>query len=120
MILDKIEVSGIRLFSYHGCLEEESRIGSDYEVNLTVWVPLTQAAHTDRLADTVDYVLLNRIVAEEMAVRSKLIEEVCLRIIDRILNDINEVQKVKVKVSKISPPIEGDVERVSVEMKRKR
>jgi dihydroneopterin aldolase len=48
--------------------------------------------------------------------RSKLLESVCQRIIDRILIEINLVDEVKVAVSKINPPIGGDVESVTIEM----
>lgn len=112
--LQRIDVKGIRLFAYHGCMDEESRIGTDYEVNLSVWADLTTSAQTDKLKDTVDYVALNRIVKEEMAIRAKLLEVVAQRIINRILAEEPLVKRVKVSVSKLAPPIQGDVERVSV------
>ncbi len=116
----KIKVNGIKLFAYHGCLDEEGRIGSDYEVNLTVWADLAYSAQTDQLKDTVDYVALNLVVKEEMAIRAKLLETVVKRIIDRIFKNHAAVTKAEVSVSKLGPPIEGDVERVSVIMKQKR
>ena len=116
----RIDVNGIKLFAYHGCMEEESRIGTDYEVNLSVWADLRQSAQTDRLKDTVDYVALNRIVKEEMAIRAKLLEVVAQRIVQRILAEQPLVAKAKVAVSKLAPPIQGDVERVSVVFQVKR
>ena len=110
----RIDVSGIRLFAYHGCMEEESRIGTDYEVNMSVWADLQTSAQTDHLAHTVDYVALNQIVKQEMAIRAKLLEVVAQRIVTRVLAEQEKVVKVKVSVSKLSPPIQGDVERVSV------
>lgn len=118
--LQRIDVKGIRLFAYHGCMDEESRIGTDYEVNLSVWADLSISAETDKLKDTVDYVALNRIVKEEMAVRAKLLEVVAQRIINRILAEEALVQEVEVSVSKLAPPIQGDVERVSVVFSKSR
>jgi dihydroneopterin aldolase len=118
--LQRIDVKGIRLFAYHGCMDEESRIGTDYEVNLSVWADLTTSAQTDKLKDTVDYVALNRIVKEEMAIRAKLLEVVAQRIINRILAEEPLVQRVKVSVSKLAPPIQGDVERVIVVFNKER
>ena len=118
--MDKIHLEGVKLYAYHGCMEEESRIGSDYEVELVIWADLKKSAQTDHLKDTVDYVLLNRVVAEEMAVRAKLLEVVAQRIIDRIFKDEPRVKKAQVKVTKMAPPINGDVERVSVILKEKR
>lgn len=95
-------------------MDEESRIGTDYEVNVSVWADLSESAETDKLKDTVDYVALNRIVKEEMAIRAKLLEVVAKRIVDRILAEHSLVTRAKVSVSKLAPPIQGDVERVSV------
>ena len=120
MALDKIILEGVKVYAYHGCMDEESRIGSDYEVEMTIWADLSASALSDRLKDTVDYVALNRIIAEEMAVRAKLLEVVAHRINTRVLNELEMVHKVSVKVSKLGPPINGDVERVSVQMKLKR
>lgn len=118
--MDRIDVNGIKLYAYHGCMDEESRIGTDYEVNLSVWADLSSPAETDKLSDTVDYVMLNRIVKEEMAIRAKLLEVVTERICKRILSEEPRVLEVEVSVSKLAPPINGDVERVSVSMHRKR
>ena len=71
-------------------------------------------ALSDELADTVDYVLLNRIVKEEMAVRSKLLEHVSKRIIDRVFKEAKTVSRLNLSVAKINPPIGGDVAHVSV------
>jgi|SRR5690554_5333280 len=109
-----IHLKDIRVYSYHGCLMEEAAIGSEYLVNLKVWANLNPSAKSDELADTVDYVLLNRIVKEEMAIRSKLLEHVSKRIIDRVLKESSAVNKVMVSVAKINPPIGGDVAQVSV------
>lgn len=118
--MDKIVLKNIRTYAYHGCLIEEGKIGSDYTVDLTIKTDLKPSAKTDDLQDTVDYVDLNRIVVEEMAIRAKLLEHVAQRIIDRILNELPLVAQIKVSVSKVNPPIGGDVEAVSIVMKQKR
>ena len=115
-----IKVKNIRVYAYHGCLLEEGKIGSDYRVDLSVKANLKKSAKTDELEDTVDYVHLNRIIKEEMAIRTKLLETVADKILDRILFEISLVSSVKVKVSKLNPPIGGNVEMVSIVMKRKR
>ena len=115
-----IRLENIRTFSYHGCLEEESRIGSDYLVNLEVKTDLRKARDTDNLADTVDYVHLNKIVIDEMAIRSKLLEHAAERIIKRIFHEIPSVSRIMVAVSKINPPIGGDVQAVTVQLEEYR
>lgn len=118
--MGSIRLKNIKLYAFHGCLDEEGKIGSDYLVNLRVKADLKKASETDALADTVDYVQLNKIVREEMAVRTKLLEHVAKRIIDSILLKIAMVNEVKVTVAKRNPPIGGDVTEVSVTMQRKR
>lgn len=111
-----IKLNNIRTFSYHGCLVEESKIGSDYRVDLEVKTDLRKSAQTDELSDTVDYVELHKIVVEEMAIRSKLLEHVGQRIISRCFAEIPSVSRIKIAVSKQNPPIGGDVEAVTIEM----
>jgi dihydroneopterin aldolase len=115
-----IKVENIRVYAYHGCLKEETAIGSDYRVDLKVKADLQKSANSDALNDTVDYVLLNAIVVEEMARPSALLEHVAKRILDRIFTEDKLVTIATVAVSKINPPISGDVEMVTIELTEKR
>jgi dihydroneopterin aldolase len=115
-----IKLKNIRTYSYHGCLIEEGKIGSDYSVDLEVKTDLRKSALSDNLEDTVDYVLLNRIVEEEMAIRSKLLEHVAHRIIKRIFDEVAAISRITLAVSKLNPPIGGDVEAVTIEMEEYR
>ena len=115
-----IQVNNIKLYAFHGCLDEEAKIGSEYKVDVEVKADLKKSSKTDALIDTVDYVHLNLIVKEEMAIRSKLLEEVAQRILDRIFREISMVKKAKVSVAKINPPIGGNVEEVVIILTKKR
>ncbi|AWG24510.1 dihydroneopterin aldolase [Flavobacterium kingsejongi] len=115
-----IKLKNIRTFSYHGCLVEESKIGSDYAVDLEIKTDMRKSMETDELHDTVDYVQLNRIVKEEMAIRSKLLEHVAHRIVQRIFREIPSVSTIILGVSKLNPPIGGDVESVTVQLEEYR
>ena len=95
-------------------------IGSDYRVDLEITADLSLPSESDKRSETVDYVHLNNIVKEEMGIRSNLLEHVAKRIIDRIFKEIIEVTHVIVEVSKINPPIGGDVESVSVKLEYNR
>ncbi|WP_454958093.1 dihydroneopterin aldolase [Capnocytophaga sputigena] len=118
--MEEIILKNIRVYACHGCLAEEGIIGSDYRVDLKVYADLKKAIQTDELIDTVDYVHLNKIVKEEMAIRAKLLENVAGRISDRIFSELPQVQKLKLKIAKVNPPIGGDVAQVIVKIKRKR
>lgn len=109
-----IEVNGIKLYAFHGCLEEEAKIGGNYVVDVRMTTDFSEAAATDDLSKTISYVDINRIVAEEMAIRSKLIEHVGQRIVNRIKTETPSLLKLWVKVTKICPPINGDVENSAI------
>lgn len=115
-----IKVENIRVYAFHGCLKEETKIGSDYRVDLEVKANLKASAISDKLIDTVDYVLLNRIIKEEMKVPSKLLETVAKRILNRIFKEDALVKKATVSVSKLNPPIGGDAEMVTIKMTERR
>lgn len=115
-----IKVENIRVFAYHGCLKEETKIGSDYRVDLEVKANLQKSAKTDKLSDTVDYVFLNKVIKEEMDKPSHLLETVCKRILHRIFSEDTLIEKATVYVSKLNPPIGGDVEKVTIKMTDKR
>jgi dihydroneopterin aldolase len=115
-----IKVNNIKLYAFHGCLDEEAKIGSEYKVDIAVKADLKKSSKTDELADTVDYVHLNLIVKEEMAIRSKLLEEVAQRILDRFFKELKMIKKATVSVSKINPPIGGNVEEVVIILTKKR
>jgi dihydroneopterin aldolase len=117
---DSILLENIRVYAYHGCLEEETKIGSDYRLDMEVEADLKKSSKTDKLEDTVDYVMLNRIVKEEMAIPSKLLEDVVRRINERVISEQALVTKVTTKVSKLNPPIIGDVQAVCVKMTKER
>jgi len=118
--MHKILLENVRVFTNHGCLDEEAAIGSNYRVDLEVTANLSKSAQTDDLNDTVDYVSLNKIIVEEMAIRSKLLEQVAQRILDRIFKEELLVETATVKVAKINPPIGGDVASVVIEMSQTR
>jgi len=109
-----IEVNGIKVYAFHGCLPEEGKIGGHYTVDISMITDFGSAAVSDELSETIDYVDVNRIVTEEMGIRSKLIEHVGQRIAGRIKKEIKNVHSLRVKVVKICPPINGDVNNVAI------
>ena len=112
-----IQVKGIRTYSYHGCLNEETKIGGEYVIDVWVQADLAKAAKTDNLDNTIDYCDVFRIVTREMKVPGKLIEHVCQRIIISLKKELRQAKKVKVRVTKLNPPMNGDVSQVSVTLR---
>ena len=115
-----VKIKNMRVYAFHGCLKEESKIGGDYLVNLRAYCDLGGAANSDSLEETANYTLLGKIVSKEMAVRSKLLESVAKRIIDSCIKEVSFIDRVVVEISKINPPINADVESVTVLLEGRR
>ena len=111
-----IAVEGIKLYAYHGCLDEEALIGGHYIVDVYMQTNFSEAAKTDDLTKTIDYCTVYEIAKKEMAIRAKLIEQVAMRIHTHIVTNFPAVLKAKVRLTKLNPPMNGNVEKVYVEV----
>lgn len=109
-----IEINGIKIYAHHGCLKEEAAIGGHYSVDVSMTTDFSLAANEDELSLTIDYVIVNKIIQEEMAIRSKLIERVGQRIVSRMKTELKNLHSIRLKLTKISPPINGDVDNVAI------
>ena len=108
-----VTIEGIRIFAYHGHLPEEAILGGHFIVNVWVTSETLEVEETDNLNHTVDYVQLIEVVKQQMSIRANMIEVPAKRIVDAILL-LNKVQKVKVEVEKIQPPINATFDKISV------
>ena len=114
-----IQIEGMEFYAYHGHFEEERIVGNDFIIDLTFETNLKPAAESDDIIDAVNYQEIYNIVKEEMKVKSALLENIADRIIDAIYVEFpDEVEYVKVKVSKMNPPLNGKIRNVSITMSR--
>ena len=97
-------------------MPEEAILGGHFIVNVWVTADTSEVEKTDDLNDTVDYVKIIEIVKQKMAIRANMIEVPAKRIVDAIL-PLHKVQKVKVEVEKIQPPIDATFDKISVTTK---
>ena len=114
-----INIEGVRLYAYHGCLPEETKVGGEYIVDVNLEYDFTEASKTDDLSKTIDYCAVFNICKHEMANPSKLIENVCRRIYDAIIRSFPNLIFAKVTITKLLPPMNGPVEKVSVSISEK-
>tara|TARA_B100000945_G_C20405777_1_gene609920 strand:- start:1898 stop:2251 length:354 start_codon:yes stop_codon:yes gene_type:complete len=108
-----ITVEGIKVFAYHGHLPEEAVLGGHFIINVWVTTDTSEVEKTDNLKHTVDYVKIIEIVNNQMKKRANMIEVPARRIADAIL-PLKKVQKVKVEIEKIQPPIDATFDKISV------
>jgi dihydroneopterin aldolase len=104
----------MRLHAYHGVLEQERRVGNDYVMNVRVRYPLDRACESDDVSDTLSYAELANIVRQEMAVSSKLLENVAQRICNAVIREYPETESVSIDIKKIAPPMSADCDGAGV------
>lgn len=112
--MGEIAIEGMRFKAFHGCYAEEAVLGNEYEVNLRMRCDTSRAEASDDVADTVNYQLAYMIVAEQMALRSHILEHVCRRILDALFAQLPMLQWAEVKVSKLAPAMGGVIRATSV------
>ena len=106
---DRIILSGMQFYGFHGANAEEKALGQTYVVNLAVEVDLAISGQTDQLSDTVSYTHLYRAVKAVVEGESQnLLEGIAQSIAERILDDY-AVESVQLTVKKPHPPIKGSV-----------
>ena len=109
-----ISIEGMVFYAFHGCTEDEKKVGIYFEVDVHIRCDLSTPATTDRISDALNYQSVYTIVAKEMQQTSHLIEHVGKRIKDAILSKFSAAEDVNVKISKMNPPLGGKVKKVSI------
>ena len=112
----RIELTNMQFYANHGCFEQERTIGTHFRVDMWFETDTSRAEVTDNIADTVSYLDVYQVVKMEMSKPSHLLEHVGRRICDAVMASFALVECVTVKVSKLNPPLGGQLEAVSVEL----
>ena len=113
--MGRIQIEDIEFYAYHGCFEEEKIIGNRFIVNADIEADTDVAANTDKIDDAINYQTIYEIICKEMQQPSNLLEHVAQRILDNIYNTFSTgIQKASIKISKLNPPLTGQIGRVSV------
>jgi 7,8-dihydroneopterin aldolase/epimerase/oxygenase len=117
---DRIELRGLTVHGRHGVFEFEREKGQDFVVDIVAWIDLVDAAASDDLADTYDYVALAERAAAIVAGPARnLIETVGAEIADFVMDD-ERVHAVEVTVHKPDAPIDQQFADVAVVIRRSR
>ena len=107
--LDRIALSGMKFYGYHGCLTEERAKGQEFYVDVNLALSLRRAGKSDELKNTVNYAAVFEIVKSIVEGQSyHLIEAVAERIADTVLERYPEVRTIEVTVHKPSAPLPGN------------
>ena len=118
--MDRLLLEDVRFFGHHGISKAEQTVGVWFSVDVELTLDLTPAAVSDDLDATVDYgAVARRIVEVGTRGRVNLIERLAGSISEELLREF-PAKEIRVRVRKLTPPLEGLVGTPSVELVRQR
>ncbi len=115
-----IFVNDIQLHAYHGVMPQEQLTGNDYLVSVSAQYPIDKAITTDEVQHTLNYAMVYDIVKEEMGISSKLVEHVAGRIAQHLMKQFADISAVRVRVTKLNPPMGAQCAGAGVEVEMTR
>ena len=116
-MIGQINLEGMQFHAFHGVYPEERKNGQLYRVDFSFHTEIEKASHTDSLADAVDYSQIYTIISEEMKQASNLLEHLAVRIERRLKDSFPSIKQTELKLTKLSPPIDGSIEGVSLTLR---
>ncbi len=117
--MDRIRLVNMTFYGYHGVSAAEKETGRRFEVDCELKVDLAEAGKTDRLNYTIDYSAVYDLIADVVQNTSySLLEGLAGHLASRLLDDFPAVE-VMIRVRKMTPPINGLVDYIEVELIRR-
>ncbi|GAB6992587.1 dihydroneopterin aldolase [Paenibacillus pini] len=119
--MDKMIMSRMEYYGYHGVFAEERKLGQRYYIDLELEMELRAAGESDDLNLTVNYAEVHEVVKKVVETESfQLIEALCERIASVVLDTYTSINAITVKVTKPHPPFDIHFQGVTIEMRRTR
>ncbi len=118
---DRIYLTGLGFFGFHGVMPEENRLGQRFFIDLVCGLDLGEAGRTDRLDQSVSYADLYDVVQAAFAERRfQLIEALAQHLVDRLFAAFPAIGWLRVTVRKPSAPIAMVAGEAAIEITRSR
>ena len=112
--MECIELKKMFFHSYHGVTDQERIVGNAYRVDLKLFLDLSKAIESDKLNDTLNYADIFYLIKDEMNIPSDLIEHITGRIVRKIKERYPQITKIKIRLAKINPPVEGEMKEAAI------
>ena len=109
-----IQIEKMEFYAYHGHFREEQIVGNRFLVDLWIETDMSKPAETDNLNDAVNYQVAYKLIRKEMEKKSNLLEHIAKRILDTLFESLEGIEKLRIKISKMNPPVGGKIDSVSV------
>lgn len=121
MVIDKMRLTRMQFYGYHGVFPEENKLGQRFYVDLELSLDLSKAGQTDDLEQTVNYAEVYERVKRIVEGKTfRLIEALAENVASDVLHQYTNVNDVTVRVVKPHPPFDIQFDGVTVEINRKR
>jgi 7,8-dihydroneopterin aldolase/epimerase/oxygenase len=118
---DRIFISGIECYGFHGVTGAERKVGNRFRIDVGLRAETSAAAASDKIADTVDYREIHRTVAEWVERRRfRLLEAMADGMARELLERFPAVEEVELTIRKLGPRLPGLVADVGIEVRRRR
>ena len=119
--MDKILIRNLKIYAYHGVLDEEKANGQYFIFDVDAFVDISVPCKTDKVEDTVNYALMvERITEIFTSQKDDLIERAAQRVADGLLAEFERISALRILLKKPNAPIDADFDWVGVEIIRKR
>lgn len=114
--LMKLTLNNVQFYSYHGVKAEEQSLGGRYQVDADIWYNPMSAVLSDDVAQAVNYeeivFTINELVNGDSF---NLIETLCYEITKELLERFSMIDKLTIRVRKLSVPLKHIIDHVEVE-----
>ena len=113
-----IQIEGMEFYAYHGHYKEERIVGNRFLIDINLKTKTEKAELSDKIDDALNYQTVYKIIKAEMQKKSHLLENIGKRIMDAIYDEFENIDEIILKVSKMHPPMGGQIESVSITLVR--
>lgn len=111
----QISLLGMKFHAFHGVYPEEKLIGGEYLLDVIIETDIEDAGDEDDLSQTMNYEAIHQICKGVMQNPMDLLEAVVLNLKDELQHHFTEMDALSIKISKVNPPLSGQVASATVE-----
>ena len=115
-----IRLNNMNFYGYHGIYDFEKEQGTNFEIDLELFTPLTKSSKSDNIEDTINYEDVYEQVKKAFGSKSYFLLEKLADSISRSIFEEYKIDKLIIRVRKINAPLNGELDSVEIEIKRKR
>lgn len=117
--MDRIKITGLKVFAHHGVFPEETKNGQDFFVNVTLFLDCRSAGMSDDLTKSVHYGEVSQFITDFLQEHTyQLIETAAEQTVKALLFAFPLIEKIEFELCKPHAPIGLPFENVSVTIER--